>query len=86
MDGSSPLTLINSNLVKSYLISPKTKNLNRLHHVTLKISSQAVESNSVEQFKVIASIANCQSFAFISNLKKKKADFLENLVNLGMGI
>ena len=45
-----------------------------------------VESNSIKKFKAIALTYICPSFTHISDLKKKKKNFLENLVNLGMGI
>ena len=68
------LCAVKANL-KSLLILPKTKNLNWLHHIILKIFSktrmeQSVESNSSEKFKAIAWLSIL--FAHISDFLKKK--------------
>ena len=76
------------NLLLTLLILPKTKNLNRLHHVTLKINltktrmEQSVQFNSFQKFKAKASLLIlCQYFRYF--LKKV---FSENPVKMDMGI
>ena len=68
------LCAVKANL-KTLLIFPKTKNLNWLNHIILKIFSktrmeQSVESNSSEKFKAIAWLSIL--FAHISDFFKKK--------------
>ena len=73
-----------ANLLKTLLILPKTKNLNWLHHVTLKTNlsnthlEKSVETNFFKKFKVIASLLILTPYLRIFS---KKKGFSENVVN-----
>ena len=74
----------------SLLISPKTKNLNWLHHATLKYNlsktriEQSMESNSFEKFKVIASLPILRPY-FSGVFFKKRKISQKTQYNLDMG-
>ena len=69
------LAWIKTNL-KTLLILPKTKNLNWLHHVTLKTNlsnthlEKSVETNFFKRFKVIASLPILTPYLRIFSEKK----------------
>ena len=70
--------------LETLLILPKTKNLNWLHHVTLKTNfsnthlEKSVETNFFKRFKVIAYLSD--RIVYLRIFSKKKG-FSENVVN-----
>ena len=75
----------------SFNIATKAKNLNLLHHVTLRPNlskthiEQSVESNFFKNFKVIASLPTLHPYFRFFYIYVSK-DFSENPINLDMGI
>ena len=84
------LAWIKANLT-TLLTLPKAKNLNLLHHVTLRPNlskthiEQSVESNFFKNFKVIASLPILHPYFRFFYIYVSK-DFSENPINLDMGI